>query len=79
MRLPKEYAKYLALGAEIAASLLIPIGLGYIADKFLGSTPYGILLGAVTGIVLFFILIFKIAQNDGGDNTKKDDKKARKI
>ena len=73
MHLPKEYAKYLALGAEIAASLLIPIGLGYIADKFLDTSPYGILLGAVTGIVLFFILIFKIAQNN------EDDKKTRKI
>ena len=73
MRLPEEYAKYLALGAEIAATLLIPIGLGYLADKFLNSSPYGVLLGAVTGIILFFVLIFKIAQSDGGHNQRKND------
>ncbi|XWN37957.1 MAG: AtpZ/AtpI family protein [Balneola sp.] len=71
MRLPEEYAKYLALGAEIAATLLIPIGLGYLADKFLNSSPYGILIGAISGIFIFFILIFKIANSNGGKDRKK--------
>lgn len=69
MRLPEEYAKYLGLGAEIAASLIIPISLGYLVDIFLNTSPYGVLIGAVLGIGIFFILIFKIAQNFG----KKED------
>lgn len=74
MRLPEEYAKYLALGAEIAAALLIPIGLGYLLDSLLNTSPYGILLGAVVGISLFFLLIFKIAKNMGNDGNKKSKK-----
>ena len=73
MRLPEEYAKYLALGAEIAATLLIPIGLGYMSDKFFNSSPYGVLTGAISGIIIFFILIFKIAKSDGGHNPKNND------
>lgn len=69
MRLPEEYAKYLGLGAEIAATLLIPIGLGFLADIFFDSSPYGVLIGAVLGIGIFFTLIFKIAKDF---NKKKD-------
>ncbi len=65
MRLPEEYAKHLALGAEIAATLLIPIGLGYLADIFFDISPFGVLTGSVIGIIVFFVLIFKIAQNNG--------------
>jgi len=67
MRLPEEYAKYLGLGAEIAATLVIPIGLGYLVDLFLNTSPYGVLLGAILGIILFFIIVFKIAQDFGDD------------
>ncbi len=74
MRLPEEYAKYLGLGAEIAASLIIPISLGYLVDIFLNTSPYGVLIGAVLGIGIFFILIFKIAQNFG----KKEDQHLEK-
>ncbi|MEO9886363.1 MAG: AtpZ/AtpI family protein [Balneola sp.] len=74
MRLPEEYAKYLGLGAEIAASLIIPISLGYLVDIFLNTSPYGVLIGAVLGIGIFFTLIFKIAQNFG----KKEDQHLEK-
>lgn len=69
MSLPEEYAKYLGLGAEIAATLIIPIGLGFLADIFFDSSPYGVLIGAVLGIGIFFTLIFKIAKDL---NKKKD-------
>ena len=74
MRLPEEYAKYLGLGAEIAASLIIPTSLGYLVDIFLNTSPYGVLIGAVLGIGIFFTLIFKIAQNFG----KKEDQHLEK-
>lgn len=71
MQLPKEYRKYLNLGAEIAFTLLIPIAIGYVADKYLETSPYGILTGAGLGLILFFNLIFKLAKKETGNNQNK--------
>tara|TARA_R110002126_G_scaffold19675_4_gene73852 strand:- start:5864 stop:6094 length:231 start_codon:yes stop_codon:yes gene_type:complete len=76
MRLPEEYAKYLGLGAEIAATLIIPIGLGLVVDIFFDTSPYGVLIGAIFGIGIFFTLIFKIAKDFNkkkGQHLEKDD------
>ncbi len=57
-----KYRQYLGLGAEIAATLAIPILLGYMLDIYLESSPWGLLIGAGLGIVFFFISIFRIAK-----------------
>ncbi|MBO6524563.1 MAG: AtpZ/AtpI family protein [Balneolaceae bacterium] len=67
--LPKRYREYLGLGAEIAATLAIPIALGYIVDLYLESSPWGLLSGAVVGIAFFFFSIFRIAKKL--DNNKE--------
>ena len=61
--LPKNYKEYIGLGAEIAASLLIPMFGGYYFDHVFNCSPVGILLGVVLGIILFFITISRIAKN----------------
>ncbi|MBO6570861.1 AtpZ/AtpI family protein [bacterium] len=71
MQLPEEYREHLNLGAEIAFTLLIPIGVGYVLDKYLETSPYGMLIGAGLGIILFFNLVFKLAKNEGGNNQNK--------
>lgn len=71
MAISEEYARYLGLGSEIAASLLIPIGLGYGVDYFLGTSPYGVLIGSVIGIAVFFLIIMRISKRF--ENNKKND------
>ena len=71
MRLPKEYAKYLGLGAEIAALLIIPILAGFLIDDFFNTKPIGVIIGSVVGLFGFFILVLKLAK----EQTNSDDKK----
>ena len=59
--LPKNYKEYLGLGAEIAASLLIPMFGGYFLDQVFNSSPVGILFGVILGIILFFIFAIGFA------------------
>ncbi|MFN1833673.1 AtpZ/AtpI family protein [Balneola sp. MJW-20] len=59
--LPQQYMEYLGLGAEIAATIGIPILAGYYADKWLDTSPYGVLSGIVVGLFLFILDIFRIA------------------
>jgi F0F1-type ATP synthase assembly protein I len=70
MRLPEEYAKYLGLGAEIAALLVIPILGGFLIDNFFNTTPFGIIIGSIAGLTGFFMLVLKLAK----DQTNSTDK-----
>jgi F0F1-type ATP synthase assembly protein I len=50
------YMNYLALGAQIAffmiGGILAGIGLGYLADKYWGFYPWGIIVGVILGVVV---------------------------
>ena len=63
--LPKKYREFIGLGAEIAASLSIPIIVGYFIDERLGSTPIGTLSGIGLGMLLFFLIIIRISKRLG--------------
>ncbi|HBQ58279.1 MAG TPA: hypothetical protein DD671_01265, partial [Balneolaceae bacterium] len=49
--LPKKYRQYIGLGAEIAASLLVPILLGYLLDRHFQTSPIFILTGVFGAMV----------------------------
>lgn len=63
MPIHKEYARYIGLGAEIAASLLVPIGIGYAVDTYFDLNPIGILTGSFVGLLLFFLLILRVSRD----------------
>jgi ATP synthase protein I len=47
--------QYLALGIQIATFMvggtLVGIGLGYLADKYLGMYPWGVIAGVILGVI----------------------------
>lgn len=53
---------YLGLGVQIAASMAVFAGGGYALDRWLGTTPWGILVGATLGMVGIFFLIVRVAR-----------------
>lgn len=55
-----DYVEYLFLGTEIAASIAVPILLGYWLDYYFQMSPWLLLIGCVVGLVNFFILIFRM-------------------
>lgn len=70
--LPKNYKEYLGLGAEIAASLLIPMFGGYYLDQVFNSSPVGILFGVILGIILFFITTTRIVKKMNSMHNDKE-------
>lgn len=52
---------YIGLGMQIAASMLLFVGLGYLADRYLGTSPWGLLVGAVLGMVGIVALVVRVA------------------
>ncbi|MGA7303983.1 MAG: AtpZ/AtpI family protein [Rhodothermales bacterium] len=54
-------ASLLGLGWQIATTLLIFTGGGYALDRWLGTLPWFLLIGAALGMVGVFIQIFRIA------------------
>jgi len=62
----REYLEYLSLGAEIAMGLSLPLFLGYWLDGRLGTSPWLLLVGALTGIFILIGLTIRIANRSNG-------------
>lgn len=60
--------EYLGLGAEIAASLLIPIMAGYFLDEYFGTSPILMLAGVVGAIIGFGFMIVRITKKLDADD-----------
>jgi F0F1-type ATP synthase assembly protein I len=55
-----SYLKYSGIGIEIALSGVIPIVLGIYADNYFDSSPWGLLLGLVFGLLGLGVNLYKV-------------------
>lgn len=53
---------YLGLGAQIGGSMILFVGVGILVDRWLGTTPWGVILGAALGMVGIIALVMRIAK-----------------
>jgi F0F1-type ATP synthase assembly protein I len=58
-----SYLRYLSLGMEIAAGLSLPILVGYWIDARLGTSPWMLLLGSITGMAVLFGIFVRLSRN----------------
>ncbi|MEX1061999.1 MAG: AtpZ/AtpI family protein [Balneolaceae bacterium] len=63
----REYLRHLSLGLEIAGGLSIPILIGYWVDIRLDTSPWFLLLGAFTGILILSGIIARLIRNSEQD------------
>jgi hypothetical protein len=68
-----ESSPYLGLGFQLAGAVLIYVGLGFLIDRWLETSPWGLVGGAVVGMAAFFIQLVRVVrrmnaetQRDGG-------------
>jgi len=47
---PKEFGRWIAL-ASVGLEMVVPIGLGYLLDRYAGCDPWGVIGGVVVGFV----------------------------
>lgn len=55
---------YIGLGAQIGGSILLFVGAGYAVDRWLGTSPWGVVVGAALGMVGIVYLVIRVA-NEG--------------
>ncbi len=62
---------YIGLGVQIAASMAVFAGGGYALDRWLGTSPWGILVGATLGMVGIVFLIVRVAREADAESKRK--------
>lgn len=60
------------IGIELLASLLVGLALGWVADRFLGTRPWGLVLGFFIGAAAGMVNVFREAQGLGRDGPRRD-------
>lgn len=63
---PPESARYLGAGLQLTVTVLLGVGMGYLADRKLQSLPVGTLVGAFLGFGLGIYVFLK--EFTGGKN-----------
>lgn len=66
----RETSPYLSLGAQIAMTMVVFVVGGYFLDRFLGTTPWFILAGAILGMVCISVRLIHIANTNGAVNKR---------
>ena len=59
-----EAGPYLGLGLQIAGAMALFTGGGYLADRALGTSPWGIIVGAALAFVGIMALVVRIARKE---------------
>lgn len=64
----RQIAPYLSLGTQLAASVLVPGGAGWLADRYLNTQPWllvvGLSLGSILGMMQFFRTVSQLSKRD---------------
>ena len=56
---------YLGLGVQIGGSMAFFVGAGVLVDRWLGTSPWGVVVGAALGMVGIVFLVLRIADEAG--------------
>lgn len=71
----QQLAPYLALGGQLAGTVLVCGALGWWIDSRLTSEPIGIVsgvvLGSIVGLTQFLRTVSRLAREQGADNAKE--------
>ena len=73
----QEAGPFLGLGLQVAGGLLFFVGLGYWADELLGTTPWGMVLGAVLGMVGVLFLLVRVADEASAQGKARREREAK--
>ncbi len=66
-----KYAEYIALGTNIAASMIVPVVIGIYVDKRWNLSPWGVIIGALCGFGALISIVMKLAAKTGRTEYKK--------
>lgn len=56
----KAAGPYLNVGIQVGLTMAMMAGLGYLVDGWLGTSPWGILLGSLFGVIAVFVVLVRL-------------------
>ncbi|MFN4259800.1 MAG: hypothetical protein ACK4RK_10915 [Gemmataceae bacterium] len=71
---PREMGLYMSL-AQVGLEMVVPVGIGIALDYYLSWTPWGVVVGAVLGLVVGIVHLIAITNryNHDGSNQPRQD------
>ncbi|MDA0379228.1 MAG: AtpZ/AtpI family protein [Bacteroidetes bacterium] len=57
----KDAAPYLSIGIQLAGTMVVYVGLGWLVDRWLDTAPTFLIVGGVIGMVAFFIQLLRVS------------------
>lgn len=75
-----EAGPYLTLGLQSAFTMAFFVGLGYLVDRWLGTRPWGLVVGAVLGMIGMLTLLVRVSNQANAASAARrrtDDEKRR--
>ncbi len=58
----RQAGPHLGFGLQLGASMVMFVGLGLLFDRWLGTSPWGIIVGAIVGMVGIMTLVLRMAK-----------------
>ena len=58
-----EASRYMTIGIQLAGTMLVYVIGGYLLDRWLETEPWLLILGAVIGMIAFFVQIVKLSRD----------------
>ncbi len=68
-RAPTNWSQGVRYGSEFAGGVLAGAGLGYLADRVFGWTPWGLLIGMLVGFAAGTLTVVRAASNMNRDGS----------
>ncbi len=66
-----EVTPYLTIGVQLAATMVIYIGIGWLIDRWQETTPLFLIIGSVVGMVAFFAQLLRVTKELTSKNEAK--------
>lgn len=59
---PGEWYRLVGLGFEFVAAILLGVGVGYLVDYWIGSSPWGVIIGLGLGFAAGLSILIRTAR-----------------
>jgi F0F1-type ATP synthase assembly protein I len=72
-----DVAPYLSIGVQLAATMVVWVGIGWLVDRWQDTTPAFLIVGSVVGMIAFFVQLIRVSKELSARSNargKKDDK-----
>lgn len=67
----KEAAPYLSIGMQLAGTMVVYVGLGWLVDRWQDTTPIFLIVGGVLGMIAFFVQLLRVSHELSSRQKKK--------